>query len=227
MSPSDFRSWIEYHSSAFPDWAAQAAEAMRANSDTRDSWRGVLVGITLEAARQATDDMLAGRIRRPFNAEEHIPAIRTRAAQIVSATMPVRDTRETAHRCPLCVDTGFVTVLHPETIQRAQAGDYDAYRAWYEAGRLGRPPARIKWYTCAMWCGCIIGERQREKTADAGRSDSRQASWSRMPVFDVDRHVKVIADTARMIEQAKEIKPANYVTDFDSWNGREEGATWL
>lgn len=227
MSPSEFKSWIEYHSSAFPDWGTQAIEAMRASGNTRDAWRGVLVGISLETARQATDDMLAGIIKRPFNVEEHIPAIRSRAVAITSATMPVRDTRPQSWRCHVCRDTGFVTVLHGKTVIEAQKGEYDAYAQWQLTSRIGRPPSLRKWYTCAMWCGCVIGERQRDKVAHAGRSDSRQAAWAAMPVYDVDAHVRVTDDIAAMIEQAKHVRPANYVPGFDTFNEREEGATWL
>jgi hypothetical protein len=215
MNNGDFRSWLIYHAEAFPDWWVKVGNAA---PDTLASWRGVLVGITLEAARQATDDMLAGRIKRPFAPEEHITAIRSRASAIVSATMPVRDTRVNAHRCPLCCDSGLVSVLSRQTVERAQAGEYGPYLRWCETGRIGRPPARLKWYTCAMWCGCSIGERQRDLVADAGRSDSRQASWAAMPVYDVDRDVRVTDDAAEMIRRAMEVKPRNHVSDFDRFN---------
>lgn len=224
MTPAEFRSWTEYHGSAFPDWAAQAVEAMRANGGTRDAWYGQMVGITLEAARQATDDMLAGRIRRPFAADEHIPAIRARASAIVTATMPLRDTRENTFRCPVCQDTGFVTVMHPSTVKRCQAGEYDAFVEWQIAGAIGRPPARPKWYTCALWCDCLTARRQREKVADAGRSDARQNAWALMPVFVSGQHVKASHNASEMILEAKEVRPANYVTDFDHFNAQAEEA---
>ena len=223
MRQSEFNEWLAHHVATFPSFGILVD---RCGVETIEQWRGIAVGCTLDAMRQATDDMLAGRIQKPFRDEDHVRAIRDHATKITTAAIPPRDTRVRSHQCPLCFDTAFVTVLAPQTVQRAQEGEYDAYRAWLQDGRSGQAPARPKWYTCAVWCGCSIGSRQRGIVEHAGRSDSMQASWSRVPSYDPDKHIRVDHDLEQVIDAAKRIvvRPANYVSSFGDWNQQLEEA---
>jgi hypothetical protein len=45
-----------------------------------------------------------------------------------------------------------------------------------------------------------------------------------MPVYDVDRDVRVTDDAAEMIRQAMAIKPRNHVSDFDRFNALQREA---
>jgi hypothetical protein len=222
MDAREMRDWITFHGDAFEDFGRLAANIDR---ETYEGWRGAMVGTTLDAATEASKLMIRGELKRPYKAEDHVPAIAAKARSITTASIPPRDTRLRSHQCPLCLDTAFITVLSPQTVQRAQeGGTYDAYAAWLRDGKSGQPPARPKWYTCALWCGCSIGSRQRGTVEEASRSDSMQASWARVPVFDPDRHVRVGHELEQVIDAAKAIvvRPANYVSDFGDWNRQVE-----
>lgn len=209
MDTAEFTTWAHEHAARFDDFAALLAVADR---QTFAAWRGAFVGATIESARASSRLMASGELKRPYRAEDHIPALAAKARSLAAAMTPVRDNRERAHRCPLCVDSAYVTVMSDSTVERAQRGEYDAYAAWFRQGRRGRPPARPKWYVWALWCGCPIGERQRSIT---------QNGYARLPVYDPDRHVRLIEDEAAMIDEAKRLKPANYVEAFADWNAED------
>ncbi|HRF02177.1 MAG TPA: hypothetical protein PLI18_16795 [Pirellulaceae bacterium] len=216
MKQSDFNSWLAFHATSFPSFGTLIE---RVDSETIEQWRGITIGCSLESMRQASADMLAGRIAKPFRDEDHVRAVRDHAAKLTAAAIEPRDNRDRTFHCAICNDSAFVTVLAAKTVEHAQAGEYDDFAAWWRAGRIGRPPARRRWYECALWCGCRIGETQRSKVADAARSDPRQGAYARMPIYDPDRHVRVVYNVAAMIEDARTIKPANFEPAFAEWNG--------
>ena len=217
MTPSEFHDWIHYHGEAYPQWEQFARSA---DMETASAWRGTLVGCSLDACKQATSDMLAGRIKKPFRDEDHIRAIRDQASRITAASIKPKDNRERSSLCPICQDSGFVSVLSPRTVSEAKRGLYDDFSRWLSSGVGGKPPARAKWYACALWCGCRIGTTQRQRTEEAARSDARQAGWSAMPIYDPDRHVRVTHDLLEVIDAARrlEVKHHNHNSDFDDFN---------
>lgn len=221
MNGSDFRKWMAYHAAANPTWAKQASSA---NATTIEAWSSLMVGISLEHAKRATDDMASGAISRPYAVEDHITAIAKRSRDIGSAVIRQRDSREKTYLCSLCLDSSFVTILHPRSVRMAQNGEYDHFVEWVTGGKIGRQPA-MKGFTCASsWCRCRLAESNRDWEVSTPTRDPKRPVPRPMRVYD--KAQDVIWETsfdkmAEMIERAKTIKPPNHVEEFDNWNSSD------
>ena len=110
MKRSEVKLWIDYHAELFPGWK-YGPEATAARAMAFASIFKALAKIDLEHAREASDRMLEGTIKRPFRDEEHIAAIvagaRVVKSQRYAQDHPVVDGQRTV-ACPFCQDTGFV-----------------------------------------------------------------------------------------------------------------------
>ncbi|HAN96998.1 MAG TPA: hypothetical protein DCQ98_05990 [Planctomycetaceae bacterium] len=218
MTPAEFREWLIYHGQTFPDWYAKVATT---GPETLSRWRGVLVGIDLESAKRATDEMLAGSIRRPWAIEEHVTAIRQRASQLQAPTIPVRDTRQQTYACGRCLDSGFASIVHPRSVELAQAGEFDRWLAWFRAGSRGTRPALPGWTSAAVWCYCSNGQQRRDWAIDDAKSNrAKSVGWDRLELFDPDRHVAWSQDSSAMIEKSKKLKAVTPHESLDSWNSQ-------
>lgn len=215
MNGSDFRQWLAYHSTAFPDWGRMLS---RVSHETTEAWRALLIGTKLEHAQQATDEMLSGELRRPYQSEAHITEIAKRAQALSSATFQQKDINQRTFLCIKCNDSGFVSIMHPETVARAQAGEFDRFLAWYHDGKHGRQPPLKGFKSAACWCRCRLAESNREWETNTYKRDPKRSMPRPMRVFDKDQDVEWTCDNAAMIAKAKNIKPRNHEPAFDEWN---------
>lgn len=224
MNRDELFSWIDYHSSLNPDWTRRIGKVDRTRSD---AWQRLFYGCSLEAAKQATDEMLAGQLQRPFEAEAHITAIASRARALSVSNTFDDDRFQTAVTCRLCHDQLFVSVVHPRMFALVESGAFTAWLEWHNAGQVGRQPGTKVFASAATWCRCRRAQAVAE--CEASERKAGRTSSAVMPTFDPKRFVQWTGNKAEMIEAVMNWKPANYQPAFDDWNGsssEQEGFEW-
>jgi hypothetical protein len=156
MIDDEFRDWLRYHKAAFPglgDW-------LRKNPDTVAHWERALADVDAEAARDATDAMLAGAVETPRGYTEHVRTIRSMAKEIQFADRddrrPARIDGYVVYDCALCLDSGFVLVLD------AEHGGQDLLDWARGDRRQPRPASR----GASVACTCATGESKRHAMAN-------------------------------------------------------------
>lgn len=140
MDWNDFQEWLRQHIARFPGIATWLQKfpvdtkpdgLMPTRREILDKWHSTLRHIPLWQAIQATDELGSDDWPAPHGYGEHpltIAAIcrgEKRAAARSEPKMtplpPIVD-GEYAYRCPICRDTGAITVWHPRTMQAARDG---------------------------------------------------------------------------------------------------------
>jgi hypothetical protein len=150
VNTSEFREWTKQHSAAFPGIRKWFAE----HQETVAHWQAAMVDVDLEAARQATCEMLSGDLEAPRGYSEHVRTVRRRAKELqLFGVRAERDFRridgEEVFDCALCRDSGFVLVL--------DSGTGQALLDWARNGEEGvKPPIK----PTSVACECEAGSTQ-------------------------------------------------------------------
>jgi hypothetical protein len=110
MKANEVRLWINYHRELFPEWK-YAPEAKAARDMAFNAICKALAKIDVEHAKESSDRMLAGTVKRPFRDEDVVAAIVAEAGRVRSQRYaqdhPRVDGQATV-ACPYCEDTGWV-----------------------------------------------------------------------------------------------------------------------
>lgn len=110
MKKNEVKLWLDYHRSVFPDWTYSAASP-EAKAIAYASYAKALASIELNDAKEATDRMLSGNIKKPFRNEDHLSSIIQGCKQISSENYAQShrsiDGQETVG-CKFCYDMGVV-----------------------------------------------------------------------------------------------------------------------
>lgn len=131
MTDHEFTTWMKFASARFPGVARHMThdgERLLTADEAqlrREAWMGIFNRVTLDQARDATELVFSGRIDKP-TAWADLPAIIAEHAALENAD----DARKRAtwvdgertYKCPLCLDTGRVTIWHPFSVRRMLKG---------------------------------------------------------------------------------------------------------
>ena len=144
MKKNEVGLWLKYHASIFPGWKYAAGESTEARNIAFVAIAKALFKTELQDAKEASDRMLAGTIKKPFNDCDHIAAIVAACRAIEAERKPRRsfmvDGRET-FTCPHCQGFGAVVVKHPDYEPRGVAIDCLCQP---ERGRVRYDPERME-----------------------------------------------------------------------------------
>lgn len=214
MDRNEFVSWVNHHRALFPDWLGKRT----ISPETLKGWHGVMVPVSLQFAEAASGEMLAGIIDRPRTVEDHIRVIARRALEMAAVAAMPNEIRDERYRCPLCNDSGYVSVLHPRAMILAQEGAFDQVMSWLERGAIGVRPSARGLTSASVFCVCKAGKF----LADAEhRQIAEGRPVSRLPIFDDEKFVRWSArpqEMLEMLQRAKAMKPSNYQVAFDEFN---------
>lgn len=113
-----------------------------------------------------------------------------------------RDDDGPRHRCPVCRDTGCVTIYHPETVV-----------AMYRHVKHDGPEPKI--YTAVAACNCVAGNKFDH---DGLGKDKRTVRLKRLSDRNcVCEAVTKAEQLQELLPFASEYRPANYVSEFDNF----------
>lgn len=193
MTNDEFSAWLDYHTTAFPsigDWLGN-------HTGQLGFWRKALMSVSLEHAKAATDAIFTGSISKPPGFGSHPSAVRRYARE----QQPERDywvptyDGEAATRCPVCADSGMVSVWHPVLVRFLDAlyGDqvpsdwthrdevrrgYNNADATYRTRNSERIPSKLPaqhWLDVA--CSCDQGRVKSSPTRRHGRDISGEITY--------------------------------------------------
>ena len=116
MKQTEFNDWLAFHSISFPSFGLLIG---RVGRETIEQWRGITIGCSLDSMRQASVDMLAGRIAKPFRDEDHAVALANATRYGLSAGL-VSDDPANWDRFIRRIRAGVVNFNRPTT---GAAGD--------------------------------------------------------------------------------------------------------
>ena len=205
MDKPQFREWFRYHCARFTGirhWLDKITKGIEAPSeeDVLKAWRGVLREVDLEAAKAASNAMLAGTVEEPKGFDRHPAAIRRACGgRADKREMPGDRMRYDADgnqtfECLTCRDTGWVRCWHPDTVA--------------EIARDGFVNKRL--YTCVYRCTCHAGDL-RFQYRDSPRFDANRALPSNGVLHDREEQQRLLDWLAKR----EPVRPAHYETLFD------------
>ncbi len=159
MKPNEFKSWWSSHRAVFPEMNTWLGKVPREDQQgTVLAWQRAMEDISLEDAEAATQAMLRGDIKKPFQCSDHPAAIIGYARQLrnnrVGHSEPIRrwhDGEET-YRCPICRDDGLLSVWHEESMFASVGRGGLLSRL----GKAPRPSAML--VTMTVVCTCQAGD---------------------------------------------------------------------
>lgn len=113
MKRNEVNLWIKNHRAAFPEWGDWYDKpGPTARAIVFESYVKLLYRVELADAAMATEAMSEGRIKKPFNEEDHVTAIIQAAASLARdrrrALTPNRIDGQETFACPYCEDGGIV-----------------------------------------------------------------------------------------------------------------------
>lgn len=176
MTDSEFGRWLMTHKQAFPgvgDW-------LRKNPDTVRHWQAAMADVDLDAAEQATAEMLRGDIDSPRGYSDHVRAVRQRAKEIRFADReerrPTRIDGQDTYSCHLCRDSGYVLVL--------DAGQGGQQLLEWARGDRSQPRPAAK--TSLVACTCPTGDAQQQQL----RNRRKPLKPREIDRYDATRHFR-------------------------------------
>lgn len=208
MNSNEFEQWSSAHFAAFPETARWLA----GTDDPRGTlavWAKVMKDVDATAAIEVTERMARGDLEAPeaYNRERTAAVVR-REANKINFHLQTRKQityAEPRHRCPICQDTGSVTVWAKRSVEFTK-----------EHGKA--PQGR---YVEAVACTCERGSSlANERSGPTG-------TWRSMPRYDEAFHCKTIfgtpgkADHENLIDWIGTGAGSGRYKEFDDWN---EGA---
>lgn len=185
MYTNEFNEWLRYHCAAFTGilpWFKKQPDIQ----ETKGHWERTLIGIDLKEAKEATDIMMRDENEIPEGYSLHPSRIRRICRSGRQRDNSNGDGQQYIHGqrvydCPLCLDKGFVSVWHYDTIEQLKSGRPIEWPR-DNHGRIARsqipsdelPVARN---SMGILCNCRKGVARKET---GGR-------WRRTPVYDKDK----------------------------------------
>ena len=127
MNQDEFISWADYHGKLFSGFAKWYAEQDR---EAVKAWERGLERLSLDAAKQASEEMLHGDLEEPRGYTKHLQSIRRRAYEIDRDNRPAEQgpqfiDGQRVYSCRLCNDSGIVYIYHPMTVEAVMNGTFD------------------------------------------------------------------------------------------------------
>ena len=176
MNQDEYQEWRRYHAKAYPGLIAW----LDRNDGQDVLWQRLLANTPYEAAKAATDQMFS-MDEQPRGYSEHPRIIRRLAYEVA----PRRDTRmptyidgQATFACGRCQDSGFVSVLTPETLKRVWRDDANKALRY-----------------CTIACDCDEGNRVIERKWDKRH---RMPQWrSGHALIRLDAKLKAKKDEPR------------------------------
>ena len=149
MNATDFETWLDYHGELFPSLSSWLEN--RIAKGVVRGWKKAMARTDLADAKQSSDNMLAGDIRRPFLEEEHAAAIikesrRLKTERLRDVPRKFTPGGKESYRCLECRDEGVRHVWHWRSLKAVQEG------------KLGNP---FTLYSAVVACECQAGEQWR------------------------------------------------------------------
>ena len=169
-----------------------------ASDDLTTSYVRTLEDIAPAIIEAAGDELLRESTWMPKPAEIRRVAKRIAAESPSQPAEPEHWQRD-AYRCQNCRDTGYVTIWHPRAVAAAIA---------YLANKATEDTFRRNQYQAAAKCRCQRGQDRPGSAA----------------TYNPDSHVKIdhwshSERVKALLERVKNLKPLNYVPEFDEWRG--------
>ncbi|MEX2138594.1 MAG: hypothetical protein WD894_04995 [Pirellulales bacterium] len=171
MKTTDFENWLHLHRSAFPAidaWLAKfpsdadkqtrglSASTLTAG-DVLRAWQTILSDVEAADAIEATRRLARGDEELPRSFDDYPRAVRRIARSIAGErAKAARSTRLIdgldTYRCPLCRDTGGVTVWHPKSVAAMHRGTF---------GERGAKATALVRCSCdagskLQWCSAVF-----------------------------------------------------------------------
>ena len=145
MLRSEFELWLDHHMATYPSLKTWLA----GNTGTAARWARALEDVSLTEAKLATDAMMSGDLEKPRGWSDHPPVIRKWARQRETVLKRAKSMTfidgNLVYDCPLCSDTGLVSILHPKMTRDIHEGKRTRER----------PGDRLR---CAVACSCGAGD---------------------------------------------------------------------
>lgn len=192
MTPNDYYQWWQHAVAAFPALHRLFPEKSEEARRRSKAWQSALGNLSLEAAKQAIDAMLAGKADPPRYDWAELPAkVLAYCGEQANAELArsFRDYHEDGprHRCQHCRDSisGLVAIWNPFFIeacdQEIVAAEntrqvQDIFRAWRDKDRHAN---RYRTFAVVCCCESPAARRKRDKAAEEKRSSA---------VFNPRRH---------------------------------------
>ena len=163
MNNEEFVAWQKHHFGLFRDDRKKLIDLYTEKGfpGLMVSWKSTLSRHSFASCIEASDLMLSGQVKRPFNVTD-IPAVINQAAAEIEAKKVVANIgpspgydpkKEVTYDCDKCLDTGYALVLQPGLVQFAYSGTlYGAL--WHYRERLRREGRVVN-----AVCDCQRGER--------------------------------------------------------------------
>jgi len=145
MNKTDTKVWLDYHGSIFAEWKAWFnGMSKEARAIVFQSCAKALTTTELDDAREVTDRMLEGKVRRPFREADAVSLVVSGAAAIAAertaskhaAAVPEYIDGQLVVKCLQCLDTGWVECWRADRVHKfdivcsCRAGDRHTGRPW-------------------------------------------------------------------------------------------------
>ena len=149
MVEGEFNQWLEHHIEAYPGLAPWLEE----NESQTNFWMRTLISVEFEEAVAATDELYAAE-KQPMGYSAHPRAILAIVRRNRGSKEP--DVKyvdgERVFKCWRCEDSGYVSVLSPNTLKRL----------WKD-----KPNEGLR--GCAVLCNCETGNLRAQMRWKEGR----------------------------------------------------------
>jgi hypothetical protein len=152
MNRNETKAWINYHLSIFPDfrtwWQGQSKES---RALMFEGYSKALKQFELTEAQQASDAILAGDAKKPWDHQDTLSALVAAARGIRRDKLPQRIEGKETFGCGSCLDTGWLEHAYTEANVKAIFGDAYGRFAVYADG----------FHFYATICPCGHGDKHR------------------------------------------------------------------
>lgn len=201
MNRQEFDRFLREHTRRFPaltDWFSE-------HPDSADSWfADAFADLSLADCLEASRMVFNGEEERPTGWSDHPRVIRRVARQLAAwSAVPAAADESGRFRCPVCQDSGTVSVANPKILSRIRRGE-------------DIPRSRIT--SAAVACTCEAGRRWAEPPAVRhGRK------YQPLPLFDAERMFRMGWDLSEsehrdLLDWLREPRrQANYEPAFEAF----------
>ncbi len=201
MNAPDVIHWLNYHSAVFDDFGNWYASLQ---DDARETltitWQRQLQRIDLDAAKAATDAMVAGDIKKPFHASDTLAAImpearRQKTFRLKSIPAVVKEQR---FSCLTCRDTGWAVCWSPVSMRAVRDGTF------------GKP---FTLDSAAVCCDCGLGKHISENSVKR-EGDKPWAMYDARVWLLLDRQEDGKRVTGKVMDPAEQDRLREFMADF-------------
>lgn len=201
MTPTEFNTWLDYHKAAFP----ALGKWLKDHPETVKFWIKPFGGVSVDAAKAATDAMAAGELDEPRGFGSHPKVIAKHARELQHSEERQQFTAdgEPIYNCPRCLDQGFVAVVDP---------------VHYRAGELR---------ACHVLCTCREGDRKAGRKYGDGHQPIFIPRFDAVKMFPWDYEIKLDEfrrDFETWLATGRGVTSHSNYTDFGDYSHERQEA---